>query len=676
MEGQPPRKKNKNLFSFFQRTGQPTESTTSDGLTEDLPSFPSEVEHHSSSNISIEREPGKRKAGPYQPRLVEYPRTQGKSQSYRFRAKWFNQFPWLEYSPTTDRVYFFYCYLFRNDGNPSNCSALVTSGYNQWKRVNDGAKCVFLTHLRSSKHNMCERRAKDLMKPSQHIDKVIHTISNEEVERRRLRLKTSIRRHVEKNTEIDKVVLKNAPKNAQYIALSIQKEILHIMVNKVRRMVREEVGNGYFCILVNEAQNASKREQMAIILRFVNGQGILTERYFDIKSVSDTTSSSLKNETVNVLEVLKIRGQGYDGANNMRGAWNGLQALFLRDCPYAYYIHCLAHRLQLVLVYTAKEVDVIWEFFSHMDNIINIITSSPKRVTELQSAQRIEIELMLAIGERESGSGANQVGNLQRSGETRWSSHCDSIKSLIDIYNSTCAVFENLSVHCPNGKSRGEVRDILTAVRFVFTTTKLLHKLRDDDWEEFLEEVKKFCSKHDIEIPDLESLYKVGPCRSRDPITMKHHYHFHVFSEAIDYVLMELNTRFNDTSVELLTLSAALDPRDSFASFNSYDICTLAEKFYPEDFPKEDIRTLEYELRHYELDMKTESRFQVSTLIELCRQLTESRRSEIYVMVTRLICLVLTLPISTATTERAFSAMKHVKTDLRNKMEMNFLLIV
>ena len=42
-------------------------------------------------------------------------------------------------------------------------------------------------------------------------------------------------------------------------------------------------------------------------------------------------------------------------------------------------------------------------------------------------------------------------------------------------------------------------------------------------------------------------------------------------------------------------------------------------------------------------------------------------------MVDRLIRLVLTLPVSTATTERAFSAMKHVKTRLRNRMEDEFL---
>jgi hypothetical protein len=39
------------------------------------------------------------------------------------------------------------------------------------------------------------------------------------------------------------------------------------------------------------------------------------------------------------LHILNIRGQGCDGASNMRGAWNGLQALFLRYCPYAYIMY-------------------------------------------------------------------------------------------------------------------------------------------------------------------------------------------------------------------------------------------------------------------------------------------------------------------------------------------------
>ncbi len=51
----------------------------------------------------------------------------------------------------------------------------------------------------------------------------------------------------------------------------------------------------------------------------------------------------------------------------------------------------------------------------------------------------------------------------------------------------------------------------------------------------------------------------------------------------------------------------------------------------------------------------------------------ETEKSERYHLIDRLIRLVLTLPVSTATTERAFSAMKIVKTRLRNKMEDEFL---
>lgn len=53
--------------------------------------------------------------------------------------------------------------------------------------------------------------------------------------------------------------------------------------------------------------------------------------------------------------------------------------------------------------------------------------------------------------------------------------------------------------------------------------------------------------------------------------------------------------------------------------------------------------------------------------------MVETGKSKTYYLIDRLIRLVWTLPVSTATTERAFSAMKIVKTRLRNKMEDEFL---
>ncbi|XP_042432571.1 zinc finger MYM-type protein 1-like [Zingiber officinale] len=526
------------------------------------------------------------------------------------------------------------------------------------------------------------------MKLSQHIDKVMLAVSSEEVQKNCLRLKTTItsvrwlalqgcsfRGHNESSKSLNRGnflelldafgrlnkevgdVLSSAARNNTYTSPEVQKEVLNIMANRVRQRIQSEIGDASFCILVDEAQDESKREQMALILRFVNS------------NVSD------------ILVHYNLPAQ------NMRG-----------------------QGLQLTLVSAVKDVRDIWDFFSHLDNVVNMMTSSPKRLCELQITQRREIEHLLEIGERNPGRGANQIGNLQRAGATRWSSHYDSVKSLIDMYGATCKVLEHLSEHSSNTSSQAEVggiyknitsfefvfvlhfmrrilaitdilwqtlqkktQDILTAMRFVYSTKIVIQALREDGWEEFLQEVTSFCSKHDVYIPDFDSSYRVGRSRGREYPTVEHHYHFDVFNKAIDFLLMELNTRFNETSVELLSLSTALDPKNSFESFNIDDICKLAEKFYRQDFTKQDIYSLRIELQHYQSDVISESRFQVSTLSNLCQELVASRRSENYVMLTRLIYLVLTLPVSTATIERAFSAMKHVKTTIRNKMEDGFL---
>ena len=58
---------------------------------------------------------------------------------------------------------------------------------------------------------------------------------------------------------------------------------------------------------------------------------------------------------------------------------------------------------------------------------------------------------------------------------------------------------------------------------------------------------------------------------------------------------------------------------------------------------------------------------------KLSEVLVKTRKCMIYHLINRLIWLILTLPVSTATTEHVFSAMKCVKTRLRNRMEDDYL---
>nr|XP_028962168.1 zinc finger MYM-type protein 1-like [Malus domestica] len=614
------------------------------------------------ASLELERDPGKRiqihehpinqqdevrrayiKAGSYQPKFLEYPRSRFGSQYRQFQYSWFSQFPWLEYSPTTDRVYCFPCFLFGT--GPVSRPTLTVDGFNNWKRVNDGKNCIFLSHIGgpSSLHNTCVSRVEELMNPSQHVDK--HTAKF--------------------NDKVAAVALENAPKNAKYSSPMIQNEVLNILANIVRRKNREEVGDGVFCILVDEAHDIAHREQMAIILRFVDNDDFLRERFLDIVWVEDTTATTLNREIKKVfafheLPINKLRGQSYDGTSNMRGQWNGLQSLFIKECSSAYYVHCFAHQLQLALVAASKEVAVIWLFFSTLGSIVNVITTSPKRHTQLQVAHTVNIEELVGAGELETGRGANQIGTIHRLGATRWGSHYDSVCDLIHMYDASCTVFENIkndrsATNSLCGEATGaynairsfeftfilhllheimgitdilchelqnKSQDILNAMNLVTTTKDVFQKLRLDGWATFIDKVSLFCKKHDVDMLDMNAQYKVGTgrsCQQTYHITFEHHYHIDIFNNAIDFQLAEINRRFSEEAMELLILRSALEPREAFKAFNIDHICKLAKKFYSMDFTEKELHTLR------------------------------------------------------STTERAFSAMNLIKTRRRNKMESEFL---
>ncbi|CAI0404293.1 unnamed protein product [Linum tenue] len=405
------------------------------------------------------------------------------------------------------------------------------------------------------------------------------------------------------NEEINSVVLDNAPLNAKYISPEIQKQILHVLAKKVRTHIFEEVGDSKFSIIVDEASDESNHEQMAIVLRFVDAKGFIQERFFDIIHVEDTTSKTLYSAirsalSFNKFPIHNLRGQGYDGASNMRGEWNGLQALFLKDSPQAYYVHYMAHRLQLSLVAAARDVFWVHEFFTHLSSIVTTVTGYCKRQDQLEAAEASKSALQLATGEIETGKGANQVSTLQRPSDTRWSSHLRSISNLIRLYGSTCKVLENIMNDGSSSKTKWDAttalermksfdfvfnllmmkkilgttdmlcvalqrksQDILNAIRLVESTKKLFSEIREKEWDSLLADVIAFCKKHDIEAPDLSAPFFRGRSIRKRDVTNEHHYHYDVFNATVDVQIAELESRFNDRVVELLKLSSSLVPK-------------------------------------------------------------------------------------------------------------------
>lgn len=199
---------------------------------------------------------------------------------------------------------------------------------------------------------------------------------------------------------------------------------------------------------------------------------------------------------------------------------------------------------------------------------------------------------------------------------------------------------------------------------------------RNDGWEPLLEDVKAFCTENDIVIPNMdEPVPRWGRSRKggRNNVTTEHFFRVDTFYVAIDSITTEFDHRFNEVSSELLQNFSCLDPRDSFSRFNVNKLARLTD-IYHEDFSNYEREHIEDNLELFIIHMRRIEDFRVChDIASLAKKMVELERHIMFPTVYRLIELSLLLPVATATVERAFSAMKIIKTELRNKMSDGWL---
>ena len=246
-----------------------------------------------------------------------------------------------------------------------------------------------------------------------------------------------------------------------------------------------------------------------------------------------------------------------------------------------------------------------------------MVGGSSKRRDMIRVINLKEVSKALGCGLLETGTGLNQEQCLQRPRDTRWSSHCKSLRSLVNLFQTIIKVLEFVENEDKDGKARGVLvyfqsfefvfylhlmlniltitnvlsnvlqrkdQDIVNAVNCVRSTRSHLDKVRRDGWEQTLGEVYAFCDEHDISKLEMDEPY-IDPTRPRKKIwnTNEHHFQVDCFNQVFDWLLQELDSRFNETTSQFLVCSAAFNPRDSFHDFNVDSLISLA-KLYPSDF--------------------------------------------------------------------------------------------
>ncbi|XP_065630415.1 uncharacterized protein LOC136067905 [Quercus suber] len=493
-----------------------------------------------------------------------------------------------------DAAYCLPCFVFNNPNGVVGQNTFTVGGFRNWKKVG-GKDCSFQTHIGkepNSAHRVAEQKCKDLMNQWQHLQRVVDHFTTEQIANNRLHLKAVI--FTVRYLAFQAIAFRGRDESCS----SLNRGNFFESLAKVKKAIREEIGDAKFCIMVDEARDESMREQMAVVFRYVDAEGFVKERFFGLIHVADTAALTLKKGIYSLLsqhclDIQNIRGQGYDGASNMRVLQNIIDDAIDGE-----------HRAEAESAYEGL-TSFEFVFILHLE------------------------------------------------------------KETMEITDKLCQALQSQS------------QDILNARHLVSSTKALIQKFRDDGWDGLLTTVISFCEKHCIDVLDMNARYVPRRGRARnqqDNITIEHHYRVNIFYATIDSQLQELNYRFNEDAMELLRLSSALEPREALKSFRSSDLCLLVENFYPQDFTDYDKQVLKKELYHFEHNVVQDPEFkELKSLSELSQWLVRTKNSEHYKLVYRIVTLVLTLPVSTATTERAFSAMKIVKTNLRNKMEDDFL---
>ena len=197
----------------------------------------------------------------------------------------------------------------------------------------------------------------------------------------------------------------------------------------------------WYSLIANEATDVSHTEQLSITIRWVDKEYQAHKDMLGIKELRDTKAISIHHEIKDVLigcslPVSQCRGQAYDGASNMSGVRNGVQAIFKCEEPQALYVHCLVHNLMNLCVQGISKVcTLIRNTMDFFHDLIQLIKFLPKRLMMFDTLRK---DVVLNSGESSP--------SLRVLCPTRWTVRNSSITSVLKNYRILMVTLEEIQL--------------------------------------------------------------------------------------------------------------------------------------------------------------------------------------------------------------------------------------
>ena len=447
----------------------------------------------------------------------------------------------------------------------------------------------------------------------------------------------------------------------------IQNDLISAIADVMGEEIQREINKAPFvAVMVDETTDVSVTAQLSLVLRYVTDAGV-KERFVSFTDVSGgKRADDIAALIIRFLEehqcLDKVVAQCYDGAAVMASGINGVQAKVKERAPTALFIHCYAHRLNLVLTQGASKLRECRIFFAHLSGLSAFFSRSSKRT-----------QLLDDICQR----------RLPRVAPTRWQYNSRLVNTVFEKRVALKELFDHIlqhhddydedSVRCADGFNAHlddfEFVFLLSTFQGLFEYSDVLFGIlqkKSLDVQFCLARVDEFCDTIEKERGRFDETYEATVRETGAPTPRRggaqgdiRAWYQKLHSDIVDNILAQLRNRFKDH--EKLMFLSLLDPqqfqayRDRFPDPAFSSLTQSHATLF--DLPR--LKT-ELKVMYAMTDFEGKSPADLLAFLQQ-KDLCGSMR-QLYALA----CLAVTIPVSTASVERTFSALKRIKTYARN----------
>ena len=444
------------------------------------------------------------------------------------------------------------------------------------------------------------------------------------------------------------------------ISKTVQNEILNSMFEVCREEIQNEIKSSEFlAVMTDETTDISEKSQVVITFRYVKKDKPV-ERFWGFFNPVDMTAETLASLVEAELTPLigqkpeKLVAQTYDGAAVLSGVNRGVQARLKEIYNNAYFVHCYAHQLNLIVQKAASQNQRVRVFFASLSGIPTFFSRSPLRMSALERITNNR--------------------RIPRPSGTRWNFKSRTVNMVYELREELDECFSTLATS--------------NSTETVSAAIGLKRMMNDPEFLFWL----KFFSKI---MPHIDVFYNQVQARNIDALqvsgfvtTLKANIQkVRNACDTMDMSYCDVNTRRPETFVECrreaqeVCDSILLQCQERFKFTGHLEASNILDRnsfnLFAKQFPVsilDSITSLYPCLDKLKLKSELEVLYirqdlgSFKGLTGLLQSFETLNLTATFCEFTKLLKILITTPMTTAESERSFSTLNRIKTFLRNTM--------